>query len=291
MKKFLVVVLKYLFGLVICQALWILLFLKVNSLANSPLFLSKNKSVIKKKIFILGNSQPECGINDSMFSHKFENVALSGEPLFYSIIKARALLSDCELDTVFFGFSPNSLHSIKNVIDDKRLLNDYKKNFVRLSFHEHIFLLENNLKKSLKTWYSMTPKDLFKYKSRINGGFRPLTRTLHIKPVNNRSDGKIPADSTEILRNNGFNNLLKLIDSYPKTTFIFLRFPEHPSIHFNSGLFDKAVCDINNQRNAQFYDFSLAFEDNIFFADEQHLNKKGADSFTIKFAKKFGFID
>jgi hypothetical protein len=294
MKKFILKVVQFIFLVVFVQITILISLISLSGLLNfyRPLQLEKNNEIIKDhKVYIIGNSHLECGLNDSILPNQFENIALSGESMFYSIVKMRAILSARNVDTIVFSFAPNSLYSIKNAIADNRLVHNYHRNFSQLTLQEHLFLFQHNLIKSTKAVLSLTPSIFFRYYSKLNGSFKPLDREMKVSVTNNKSKKqfmiKTQSNHEMILKENGFNSLLEIVDSNPATFFLFLRAPVHNTFEDDTYIFNEAVSEIKLRKNSLILDFSNALYDYSFYADNQHLNRSGADSFTKLFLKRY----
>tara|TARA_R100001369_G_scaffold92691_1_gene139150 strand:- start:6387 stop:7235 length:849 start_codon:yes stop_codon:yes gene_type:complete len=62
-----------------------------------------------KNILVLGNSHPECAINDSLLANVF-NLAQSGTGYFYDYIKAKKIISENPgIDTIIVGYTYGDL--------------------------------------------------------------------------------------------------------------------------------------------------------------------------------------
>ena len=110
-----------------------------NSLFKKNIIESKGRYIQNIDILVMGNSHPECAINDSLLPIKFVNIAQSGEPLIYTCIKARTILKLTHNDTVIIEFTNNSLQTINWVLDDDRLYTNYKMFFSKMKLDEHFF--------------------------------------------------------------------------------------------------------------------------------------------------------
>jgi hypothetical protein len=259
-------------------------------IGKTELFIvGKNKYSSKNDIYIMGNSHPETAINDIFLSGKMINISESAEPLFYTVIKARTLLFNNELDTVVIEFTNNSLHTVKWVLSDERLLRNYRKHFLKLSLGEHFLLHKENLPKALKTFFSMSPFDLYNSKININGKycepvFNELDRNkVQLNSLNNLKLNKVIYDSD--LESLGFEMLNELIKTNPNTFFISTRMPLHKSYLDlkNEQTYLECISELTRNKNFKFIDFKNTPLEDLEFADAEHLNFKGAKKFTLIF--------
>lgn len=248
-----------------------------------------NKGIINEgaNIYIMGNSHPECAINDSLLPDKYINISLSAEPLFYSVIKARKLLTENKkIDTIIIEFTNNSLNTVGWVINNDRLFANYRRYFANMNFAEHYFLFSNNLKKSLKTFFSLTPRRIWLSNKTVNGGYLYLIRNEVVSPTNKQK--KLGKPSNEIVEYNnvseymGFKNLISLIKTNPQTHFILTRMPQHTSYSGfnNETVYQQCLEQINYLKNCRYIDFTHTLLDNYCFGDAEHLNYLGAKVFT-----------
>lgn len=282
---------KWFLLLIISQFAIVISLVGVFDIVNIRSFITtKNQCNTDGMVYILGNSHPECAINDSLLPKNYANIAQSAEPMFYSVIKARKLLlNNCKIDTIVIEFTNNSLNTVKWAISDRSLMRNYKKHFTALSVEEHAFLFNNNPQKSLKTFFSMSPTQIFSSKKNIEGGYLFLIRNKirgNEKPfilnatLNNRS-----FDQTKKSEIVGFANLLSLIKDHPTTFFVITRMPMHTSYEGleNEKLFQYCVKQLNENKNCRFIDFLRINLNDEDFGDDEHLNYKGARKFTPVF--------
>ena len=239
------------------------------------------------KIYIMGNSHPECAINDSLLPDNYINISKSAEPLFYSVIKARKLLTENKkIDTIIIEFTNNSINTVGWVIDNDRLLANYHQYFANMDFAEHYFLYSNNLKKSLKAFFSLTPRKIWLSNKRVGGGYLYLVRD---EVVCTRNEQKKPEKtSTKHLEHNrtleytGFNKLISLIKTNPKIHFILTRMPQHSTYagFKNETAYRQCLKQIKCLQNCRYIDFTHTNLDNYCFGNAGHLNHQGAVVFT-----------
>ncbi len=271
--------------LAIGQCIIVFTCMSILKIIEIPPFILTTSSVHKESsIYILGNSHPECAINDKLLPSKFINVSQSGEPLFYTVIKARKLLTaKNQIDTIVIEFTNNSLNTTKWILDNDRLMENYSNNFATMNKEEHLFLMENNPLKALKTFLSLTPRKIHLSAKIISGGY------LYLKRNRLKSFTK-----AHLLKNNiiqkiikpnelvGFKNLLLVIKENPNTFFIITRMPMHKSYQGldNEIQFQKCVNKIKLLKNCRFIDFLTCPLEDKCFGDAEHLNYFGAKVFT-----------
>jgi hypothetical protein len=239
------------------------------------------------KIYIMGNSHSECAINDSLLPDNYINISLSAEPLFYSVIKARRLLTENKkIDTIIIEFTNNSINTVGWVINNDRLLANYHNYFAKMDFTEHYFLYSNNLKKSLKAFFSLTPLKIWLSSKTVDGGYRYLVRDEVVSTKNiQKKPEKMGLNSLEhnrTLEYMGFDKLILLIKQNPNTHFILTRMPMHSSyIGFkNETDYQQCLEQIRRFQNCNYIDFTHIKLEDYCFGDPGHLNHHGATVFT-----------
>lgn len=288
MKKYLLKFTKLSLTLFCLQGTIVLMSLFTSRQTCKPAYISAKDMYNKNgMIYIIGNSQPECAINDSLLPYNYINISQSAEPLFYSVIKARILISNgYTIDTIIINFTNNSLNTINCVLDDNRLLKNYSKYFSHMNLNEHKTLFRNNKKKALKTLLSLSPINIYNQNT-ITGGYlylvrdeirNPTQKSTPAKNISAKMDYSTPAEML------GFENLEKLIQKNPKTFFILTRMPLHKTyVLWNEVKYKNCIQKLMEFNNCRFIDFAHTLNDDELFGDNQHLNYKGAIRFTPMF--------
>ncbi len=281
--------LKWFFIMIITQVIIIISLLMVLDKINLRSFIvTKNQNNKDGMVYILGNSHPECAINDSLLSGNYANIAQSAEPLFYSVVKARRLLTDhSKVDTMVIEFTNNSLTTVKWVISDSSLMRNYKKYFALMKPEEHAFLFEKNPLKSIKTFFSITPIELFSNSKNVDGGYLFLVRNKikgFDKLANRVSIVNLEEGFNTVLNEEyfGFANLLSLIKNNPQTFFVITRMPMHKSYNGlgNEKFYQNCIKQLKKNKNCRYLDFLNSPLDDKDFGDDEHLNYQGARKFT-----------
>jgi hypothetical protein len=292
MGDFICKTLKCLLLLIITQiSLLLSMVLIMDKMSTKAFILSKNQIVKDGMVFILGNSHPECAINDSLLPSNYGNIAESGEPLFYTVIKARRLLlSSGKIDTIVIEFTNNSLNTVKWVTNDSSVMRNYKKHFAVMSLSEHGFLFQNNPRKSIKTLFALTPRDIYLSKKIIDGRYLFLVKNnINGTCLSNRIGCSVNIsqvkDKIKESEFRGYSNLLSLIKDYPTTFFVLTRMPMHKSYKGlgNEIQFQNCVKQLNKNKNCRFIDFLKSNLNDTDFGDAEHLNHFGASKFTPVF--------
>lgn len=230
-----------------------------------------------KHIFILGHSHPECALNDSFLDKKFVNLAHGGEPLFYTCIKARALTYKIPNSVIVIEFTNNSLETINGVLDDDRLLKNYKKYFFQMNLAEHSFLWAHNTQKALKSVFSLRPGG---YSNIIDGGYRYLSGN---EKGNATKQKKYPRSLHMV----NYLKLVEFIRAHEGTKVIITRMPQY-RLYDRKYVNEYAKCikELTSFSNCRYIDFDNGTFADSLFSDHQHLNSKGAKIFSPQFNKR-----
>jgi hypothetical protein len=288
MKPFLSQLIKFFLLVIIAHCLMVLLSVVVSKKINKTSHLASKKTNNEgAKIYIIGNSHPACAINDSLLPDNYINIAQFAEPLFYSVVKARKLIEENKkIDTIVIEFTNNSLSTVGWVINNDRLFENYQTYFPNMNFQEHYFLFSHNLKKSLKTFFSLSPRRIWLSIKTVNGRYRYLVRNEIVSPETKQKKTDKPikekVEHNKTLEYTGFENLIALIKTNPKIHFILTRLPLHSSYNGfkNETAYQQCLEQIKGFENCRYIDFKNTSLENYCFGDSEHLNHLGAVVFT-----------
>lgn len=247
----------------------------------------------KTTTLMLGHSQTECGINDSLITG-VKNFSSSAEPYFYTYQKLKKIVSiNQNIKTVLISFSNNQIDTLMNewTYGDKYLQNFYpkynfvmnsedagllfKNNFTGFISSEHKSFMEN-LDIVLKSKYAiLSDRKWGSYLYLKRNKIDSLNKTDTIK--------KMMAHHSENYSKINIQYLHKIVDLCKKNDIklVLVRMPLYPT-------YFKTKNEILYQRirkeyfsDVPFLDFhSVSFKDDE-FGDYDHLNYKGAKRFSI----------
>jgi len=280
MKQFVIKILNYGIAVILIQFTILAGYFYLD--LSKPIIVSKNKLVSQNQILIIGNSHPECSINDSLLPSKYINISNSSEPLFYSCAKARYLLNKFHNDTIVIEFTNISPLTTEWVLGDAHLIRNLHKNLAFLDQQHFVELFKSNPSKCIKGLLSISLITIFN-KGKIFGSYKRLERDEITEKLVNFNNRWVPNENNNKLKNQNinFNELIRLITDFPRTKFIIIRSPMHKSFeYFDETGFKLKISQITNLPNAKFYDFAHMLNNDIFFGDAEHLNYKGANFFT-----------
>ncbi len=200
----------------------------------------------EKNILVLGNSHPECAINDSILPNFF-NLAQGGSAYFYDYLKLREVTKhNPQIDTLILGYSYGDLKESMNqwITDEDKI--DYK-------LRTYLFLFKPNdyltlLKASPLNTLKYTPQTILhniqtKYKGfSYLGAFKPLKKHRLdkdkelLRPLTEEETKHYSKYQTEYLL-----KIYKFCESN-NIKLILLNTPTHPILQKNQKLLIKNYC-------------------------------------------------
>lgn len=253
-------------------------------------FISSTKNIFDvnfiekdKNIFILGDSNTECAINDSIFKNS-KNLSSSGEPYFdtYSKIQ-KLLLEEVKIDYIFLSYTPHNLY--ENPFANTR--RNYK--YISFSTFKRLFFYKENKLEFLNG----VVKDKLKVHFKIGGGFLKLER-------DNLKNHKFSLLENKELEY--FPNQILSVDSNHRVTQIqkyfldkIINICSEEQIHLilintpkiNELLDDSRYCvsqfndfHKNNYNKIHYIDHSKLELNEKYFGDFIHLNSDGANFYS-----------
>lgn len=255
----------------------------------------------EKKILILGDSNTECAINDSIFSQSI-NKSASSESFYFSYIKIREILgANSNIDTVLLAFAPHNIFENEWLANDIHIHSIFQLYYTFMNWEDFMYIFSKNPKAVIAAFPTIIErfiKNVFKItfnKSIVYGGHTKLNK-IYDKSLIPRYQNNI--DEFTYIKNNNFN-VSNIEELYLKKIIFFckekgiklylintpkrlelLNFSKYGAKEFLE-YYSKEYFEID------FLDFSeLQFPENN-FGDYIHLNKEGAINFS-KFLRKEG---
>ncbi|WP_340202312.1 hypothetical protein [Ascidiimonas sp. W6] len=279
-------------------SLFILLFIGVTTL----LLYGTNWLIAKKasftfdediKYLVVGHSHPQCAINDSLIP-ELKNIANAGEAYFYNYVKLKKVLAqNPQLTTIFIEFSNNHIDTLMNrwtwgdmyIVRYSNLTPFISAEDKKLILKHNLIGYQKTLSPSLKGNLIRIAKNDYDLTDEI-GGYRNLKRNIIDSLLNNLGRKPLEAVKTDYpISNYSIQYLQKMIAECHKygKEVILMRSPQHPKleIRLNEAHFQR----IRTQYFADlvfldFDNFPLTKES---FGDLEHLNYKGASTFSLWF--------
>lgn len=244
---------------------------------------------------VLGHSQPECGLNDSLIAHT-QNLSQGGEAYFYTYTKLKKLIEvNPHLKTVYLSFSNNQLEKKMDewTYDDLFINDKYPAYFFAMDLEEKKVLWKANPKAVLQSEQLLLKNnlvDLVKYKGKIRpetywGNYLYLEREKTDSLIRVNYIQTIVKERGEGISEINLTYLKKIVDwcNEQNIQLLFYRTPMHPVLR--STYDEKAFDSIRKKHFSTIpfldcIDFPLSNQE---FGDFDHLNYKGARKFSTFF--------
>jgi len=280
-------------GLFICAAiLLIALLVVVTGLFAKSTFdfdIDRNKNIL-----VLGNSHPECAINDSILPNYF-NLAQGGSAYIYDYVKLRAVTKhNPQIDTLVIGYSYGDLKESMNrwITDEDKL--DYKLRVYMflLTPKDYLTLLKASPLNTLK----YTPQTILhniqtKFKGfSYLGGFKSLKKH-RLEKAKELLD-PLTEKETKNYSKYQAEYLLKIYEfcESKNIKLILLNTPIHPILQKNQAPLKENYCRFAREKlpNALLIDHARISLDESAYRDLSHLHATGAKAYS-KFLKSERF--
>ena len=244
---------------------------------------------------MLGDSAPECAINDKIFKRSV-NFSAPAESYYYSYLKLKKILDNKQaIDTVFLSFSPHNIFDNTWFASRSNIQHNFCRYYPFMSRNDFRFLLESHPKSVI---YSLRPialqflKNIFR---KINGddplqlgGFTSLDLDRLVAALQSLESGekiqdyRLPKDlyptNVEIVY---LNKILQLCNE-KQVKLILINLPKRVELlrHKRYGMeeFQKAYNTEFSQLD--YFDFSSMPMEDEMYADLLHLNKEGSSYFS-----------
>lgn len=239
------------------------------------------------KYLVLGHSQPECAFNDTLIAN-LVNISQSGEAYFYTYIKlVQILKTNPNIKTIFVEFTNNQLLENKDqwIWNDVSLNYRYPKYSPFMNFNESMVLVENNFSGFLNSAILSTRSNVnrvwnqnYHFVSTI-GGYKYLDReyTVTEKSSNITSDEKMIAEIPSMKNIEYLQKIITYSKSHNVNVFL-IRSPIYNHIDDTDIILNRVLQE--EFPNVYFLDFVKFPLNNSYYADNLHLNYKGAEIFS-----------
>ena len=249
-----------------------------------------------KRILIVGNSHPECAFNDKLISG-VANFSESGEAYFYTYIKLKKLLEqNPQVNMVLIEFSNEHIRKgmDKWIWGDMYVSYRFPKYASFMDREDLELLLKYNpekVKESTPVLSRLNANMLINYKldyTEVTGGYLSLDKcdvdSLIVDVSDDKRRERPGGDSLAIESLHYLDKLIKYSEQ-KGVEVLLIRSPVHEECISlqNEQLFQ--TVRLSKYPNIEFLDFlkyPLIDEE---FADLSHLNKKGAEKFSVWFSQ------
>ena len=243
----------------------------------------------QKQYVVIGNSHPECALNDSLAVH-MSNWALSGENMYYGSIKMKKILADNpHVKCVAIEWSPNQFGShMKNwILEDTYMEKEARALSFLFTSEQSLELLKAAPITFCRSWLLADQKYMAQWSTQTElrtdafnwGGFKALKKSkvdsLIQDPHFKKGELEMIPCELNLRATRDWVNQMKASG----VRVIFFRCPIHPEYGRN---YEEQYQRLFKE---WFPDFELLdFQDSTFpndcFFDLEHLNEKGANRFT-----------
>ena len=247
-----------------------------------------------KNILVLGNSHPECAINDSILPNYF-NLAQGGSAYFYDFLKLREVTKhNPQIDTLVIGYSYGDLKESMNrwITDEDRI--DYKLRVYMFMMKPEDYL--TLLRASPLYTIKYTPQTiLHNVQTRFKGfsylgGFNPLKKH-RLKKAKELLEPLIDQE-TKIYSKYQTEYLLKIYEycESKNIKLVLLNTPTHPILQKNQASLIENYCRFAREKlpNAVLVDHASLELPESAYRDLSHLHVTGAKTYS-EFLKSIRF--
>jgi hypothetical protein len=249
----------------------------------------------EKNILVLGDSTPECAINDKIFKQVF-NFSSPAESYYYSFLKLRKILeSNQDIDTVLLSFSPHNVFDNNWFQNNNHIQHNFCRYYPLMSWHDLKYLLEYNQKILVYSCRHIPLQFLKNGLRKISrktilklGGFKDLDLDRLVPALQALQEGKRIKDfklpqhfGTTIVELHYLQKIVVLCKEN-ELKLIFINLPKHPVLIKNKGYGIQEFQQMYKMKFNQisYFDFSNFPLEDEFFVDLVHLNREGAICFS-----------
>lgn len=248
---------------------------------------------VSKKILILGDSNSECAINDSIYDSSI-NLSASSDSYFYSYLKLNKIIESNKIHTLILSFSPQNIFDNGWLLNDSHIYSRFRVYYPLMNENDLMFLVKNNPIASLKATFAIPKQSILNTaRNLLNkpfhyGQFNLLNRNILFEVQEKLKKGeKLPFfQIPETLRtsDNEIKYLNKIINlcNRENIKLILMNMPKRRELleYSKYGIKDFNNFYDLNYSNIEYLDFSeLKMPDN-FYGDFVHLNIKGSTYFS-----------
>lgn len=250
------------------------------------------------KYLVIGHSHPECAFNDSLIPN-LKNISQSGESYFYNYLKIKPIIKENpSIDVVFIEFTNNQINESMNewIWGDKYISNRFHKYSSYMNSYENLMLFRNNpsgytnaLSLSVRKKITRIFYNDLNFSTKI-GGYLYLKRDKTDSIINSMESFKqTPSLVLPVKKNISETNLsyldalIKFSKKNNKKVFL-IRSPQHKKYPGYSN--EDKYMEIVKSRyiDIEYLDFSKFPLSNSKYGDLEHLNYKGAKTFSEWFS-------
>lgn len=251
-------------------------------------------STKEKTILILGDSNAECAVNDSIFNQSI-NFSSSSDSYFYSYLKLKKLTKDNEnIDTLFLSFSPHNIFDNGWLSNGSQIYSRFKIYYPLMNFKDVLFLLKVNPKQLIKSTPSISKHffinivDFMKGKPLLPGEYQALNTNI-LKEVQAKLKNdeelpffKIPKTFDVSIDEITYLNKIIAYCNEKKIKLFFVNFPKRKELlkYAKYGVKQFNTYYDLNYSKIDYLDFSSFSMPDSCYGDFVHLNISGSTFFS-----------
>jgi hypothetical protein len=242
----------------------------------------------EKSVLILGDSQSETALNDSIIQNSI-NFSKAGDPLFFNYVKLKKIIENNDhIKTLLLGFSPGNLDS-KGFYEIPKMKSKYMLYFYLIDYADHEDIIKHNYEGFIRGLTGLS-KYFFKAKQIIKGseledmavgGFRAIPSSESILQEEIENEVKIFESNPDDLSIKYFDKIVQLCNNH-NIKLIIINTPVHESLSKRQLKRKKGYNDFfkKSHPNTTLWDFEYFKIDDMFYYDNNHLNSEGASIFS-----------
>jgi hypothetical protein len=250
------------------------------------------------KYIVVGHSHPECAFNDSLIPN-LKNISQSGESYFYNYLKVKPIIRENpSIDVVFIEFTNNQINESMNewIWGDKYISKRFPKYSSYMNLDDNLMLFKNNpsaytnaLSLSTRKKNTRIFENDLNFSNKI-GGYLYLDRDKTDSIINSMESLKETTSSVLPVKKDISETNLSYLDAIIKFSkknnkkVFLIRSPQHKKYtgYSNEDKYMKIVK--SRYTDIEYLDFSKFPLSNSKYGDLEHLNYKGAKTFSEWFA-------
>ncbi|WP_273566565.1 hypothetical protein [Maribacter halichondriae] len=248
-----------------------------------------------RNILVLGDSNAQCAINDSIFSTA-TNLALNADSYFYSYLKIKRIVETNQpVDTLLLSFAPHNIFK-NGWIEDPKLVRSRFRNYFGLMNAEDLrFIVGNNPRAVLNsagqiirhfpasTYQILTGQNIFDI-----GSYLPITRNtmnedlLRLKKGQSLTFFELPKDFTLSTKEIHYLEAIMELCKNENIKLYLINLPKREELLSldKYGVSEFEEIYRTRYEDVDFIDFSRFPLPDGSYADPVHLNLKGAALFS-----------
>lgn len=244
---------------------------------------------------ILGHSQPECDLNDTLIQNS-RNLAQGGEAYIYTYQKLKKILTaNSQIKTVVISFSNNQIEELmtKWSFGDESMENFYPRYSFMMDNEAISLFVKNNFGTFLSAETKGIASNLKVIGNRNKNKLDDRNWGGYLYLIRNKTDSLLKSHYIDTLKKQKSDKISRVNIAYlsrivaycklKKVKIVFIRLPVHPNLFAiqNEVVFQQIRT--SKFKDIPFLDFHNFEAANSEFADLEHLNHTGAKRFSIFF--------